>query len=109
MRNKVLSALLIVVCILSFTGCTVSGKYINTRDGSSYVELEAGSTEKKGWGYVYNFYMKGRKISNGWLSYSNGTGTVRMQNINYVIKSSEMSINKSKKTITYMGYTYKKK
>ncbi len=109
MRKKVLSVFLIAVCILSFTGCSVAGKYVNTKDSSSYIELYSGSSEKKGTGYGRYIYLKGRKLDQVWITYANGTAKLRFGNINYDVQSEQISVNKSAKSITYSGYTYKKK
>lgn len=107
MKKRVLASFLIVVCILSLTGCSVSGKYVNTSNKSSYIELDAGSTESSGKGYARNVYAYGSQLT-GLLKYSGGTATIRLGRIDYNFKSSQISVNKSAKSIKFMGYTYKK-
>lgn len=111
MRNKVQSALLIVVCIFSFAGCSVAGKYVNTAEGksNSYIELYSGSNENKGNGYGRYVYLKGRCLSQCTISYANGVASVHMgSNIQYKIESESISINKKAKSISFSGNTYKK-
>lgn len=106
MKTKVLSAILIVVCVLSCTGC-ISGKYTNTSDSSSYIELYIGCSESSGSGYARNVYTPDLLLT-GTLNYSNDTATVTVGRINYIYSRSQISVNKSAKSITFKGYTYKK-
>ena len=107
MKKRILSALLVVVCILSLTGCGVSGKYVNTKKSGSYIELDAGSTESSGKGYARNVYTYNTPLT-GLLKYSDGKATIRVGRIDYTFTRSQISVNKVAKSITFMGYTYKK-
>ncbi len=106
MKTKVLSAILIVVCVLSCTGC-ISGKYTNTSDSSSYIEIYVGSNEYSGSGYASRVYVSDSALT-GALIYSNDTVYVRAGSIRYAFSRSQISINKTAKSITFKGYTYKK-
>lgn len=102
-----MSALLIVVCVLPCTGCSVAGKYINTSDSSSYIELYIGSNESSGSGYARNVYTSDSTLT-GTLNYSNDTASIKVGPIRYAFSRSQISVNKSAKSITFKGYTYKK-
>lgn len=108
MRKKVLSVFLIAVCILSFTGCSVAGKYVNTRDKTSYIELDPGSNETKGKGYHHHLYVGSSWVDEGLIKYTSGTLTVRIGRIDYTYTRSQISVNKSAKSITFLNNTYKK-
>ena len=103
-----MSALLIVVCVLPCTGCSVAGKYINTSDSSSYIELYIGSNESSGSGYASRVYVSDLALT-GALIYSNDTVYVKAGSIRYAFSRSQISVNKTAKSITFKGYTYKKK
>lgn len=104
-----LALFLIAVCILSFSGCSVAGKYVNTKDSSSYIQLDPGSNESKGKGYHHHLYVGSSYVDEGWIKYTSGTLTVRIGRVDYTYTRSQISINKSAKSITFLKNTYKLK
>lgn len=112
MKKRLFAIVMLVFFVVSLTSCSTSGKYVNTDDKitDSYINVYAGSNEKKGSGYARRMYYKS---GNEWLTvdfwYDNGNVTVRKAGRKYRLNTAGFTVNKSKKQITYSGYTYQKK
>ena len=111
MEKRLLALVMLVVCVVSLTSCSTSGKYVNTDTNitDSYIQVYVGSDENGGSGYARNMYCSNEgEWLTGDFKYTSGNVSIRQAGRWHDLGTSGFSVNTSKKQIKYSGYTYQK-